>query len=430
MNKALGRKLSTDESQRLKDSLRPLVLKGHDEVSAPDEEDVSDLIDYALAMISNGKTPDQIMEELLSMDIEFCPAAVAERMGAEIENFISEEQRKRTEDETLTVKKLSSNSHREANALTLSGALGASRERNGKKKKEEPTDKEKIKSTPQSRAFEKLKGRGQRNKKDQQHNTSDQHRNNRDQQRSSSGGGRKVDGDSLRRRKRQDNQFDPRPHGARGRRRMDDDHIPPEKRTPRYQGENTEVIEHRQSYDHPKYGRGGFYENPPRFHPRGGRFEDSGRWRMEDDQKRTTSHQGKNDEVIEHRQSYDNPKNGRGGFYENPPRFQPRGGRFEDFGRGRFTPKTTIGSNTYRREAQEGEAAAASTSTSAPLTSTAASGRGGSQPFHRAGRSGRGFYRGGRSFPGRVHVQTMLASKTWVRKKEDEGAGGGMDGTE
>ena len=374
MNKALGRKLSTDESQRLKDSLRPLVLKGHDEVSAPDEEDVSDLIDYALAMISNGKTPDQIMEELLSMDIEFCPAAVAERMGAEIENFISEEQRKRTEDETLTVKKLSSNSHREANALTLSGALGASRERNGKKKKEEPTDKEKIKSTPQSRAFEKLKGRGQRNKKDQQHNTSDQHRNNRDQQRSSSGGGRKVDGDSLRRRKRQDNQFDPRPHGARGRRRMDDDHIPPEKRTPRYQGENTEVIEHRQSYDHPKYGRGG--------------------------------------------------------FYENPPRFQPRGGRFEDFGRGRFTPKTTIGSNTYRREAQEGEAAAASTSTSAPLTSTAASGRGGSQPFHRAGRSGRGFYRGGRSFPGRVHVQTMLASKTWVRKKEDEGAGGGMDGTE
>jgi hypothetical protein len=80
------RKLTNDEVVKLR-SLLKTKLKLHGPQS---EEDASDLLDYAFAMIANGKGSIYVANELRSMDMEVCDGESADMIGVTLAEFLGD----------------------------------------------------------------------------------------------------------------------------------------------------------------------------------------------------------------------------------------------------------------------------------------------------------------------------------------------------
>lgn len=134
----LPRKLTREENVELHSRLRPFI-----KTTAPDEaEFVADLLDYAVAMVSNSKSIRYVIDNLIAMEMEFCTDETAELIGKNIHeylrsiiesgdakvsagdikegNSLSDGQKSR-----IAVIKSKESS---GNALRMAGALGSSRE--------------------------------------------------------------------------------------------------------------------------------------------------------------------------------------------------------------------------------------------------------------------------------------------------------------
>jgi len=138
---ALNRqKLSKEENHELRLILLPHfhVTKtitgstGGEEGNSP--EDINDLVDYALAMISNNKTIGYITKELVGMEMKCCNSTIAEKVGNEISEFLQKLSKEEGDNEEKKKGKDGDEPKKpnvaslKGNALTMSGALGASRQ--------------------------------------------------------------------------------------------------------------------------------------------------------------------------------------------------------------------------------------------------------------------------------------------------------------
>ena len=83
---ALDRKLTPEETRELKISLMPYFHATGDHEASP--EDINDLLDYAFAMVNNQKSVEYVIQELVGMEMEFCNATVAEKVGTELSSFL------------------------------------------------------------------------------------------------------------------------------------------------------------------------------------------------------------------------------------------------------------------------------------------------------------------------------------------------------
>lgn len=84
---SLPRKLTDEEVKELRISLMPYFhLAENDEEVGP--EDITDFLDYAFAMLSNSKSVDYVIEELLGMEMTFFSEDVADRIGKEMSTFL------------------------------------------------------------------------------------------------------------------------------------------------------------------------------------------------------------------------------------------------------------------------------------------------------------------------------------------------------
>ncbi|GAX12604.1 hypothetical protein FisN_13Lh064 [Fistulifera solaris] len=451
-----SRKLTTSETETLQHKLRPLFAQG-------DEEDIQDIIDYAITVISNQKDIHYMVEEVAGMELEFCPPEVAQQMGKHVYDYLHELQTLETEKEgrpnTSTPTSAPEKSHvvslksSKGNALTMSGALGASREggraksnstqgaltssrdRNDKDKKPPNRNKETDKGGRGERrdgkglAFDRLVAK--RNASRNRQSNGEEHANprGRGDMRSNDGGGRRSgprDGRGGRGAGR--NERDSRGRGERehrgGREHGGREHREHAGRGERQHGGRGERdIEDRG-------GRGGRGAKGGRDF-RGGRNDEydgrgrhSGARRKQDEEGFEDPGVSKRVRREEHNQS----ENYNGGYTEGydesyeqaphsgykqapwqSPAFRGRGrGRGGRFGRG--TPgRGTFGNESYTENSGvDPEAVAVNPS---PMVADTF-GRG----F--AGRSsyrGRGFYA-----PAYDQVKNMMKAKTWVRKKEGE----------
>lgn len=82
----LDRKLAEEEIRELKIVLLPYF---HSAGGLGGDEDITDFLDYTFAMISNSKTAEYIVKELLGMEMDFCNEEVAHKVGKEISNFVT-----------------------------------------------------------------------------------------------------------------------------------------------------------------------------------------------------------------------------------------------------------------------------------------------------------------------------------------------------
>lgn len=117
---ALDRKLTQEESRELKIHLMPYFHATGDN-SEVSPEDINDLLDYAFAMVNNQKSVEYVIKELVGMEMEFCNPTIAEKVGSELSGFLQKIV-KGGDGKVVSLKSTSS-----GNALTMSGALGASR---------------------------------------------------------------------------------------------------------------------------------------------------------------------------------------------------------------------------------------------------------------------------------------------------------------
>jgi hypothetical protein len=83
-NVSLTRKMEDDEIRELR-----IVLLPYFHISGGEVEDITDFLDYAFAMISNSKTIDYIVQELLGMEMEFCGQEIANKVGKELSTFVA-----------------------------------------------------------------------------------------------------------------------------------------------------------------------------------------------------------------------------------------------------------------------------------------------------------------------------------------------------
>ncbi|KAL7515117.1 hypothetical protein ACHAXN_012400 [Cyclotella atomus] len=366
---AAPRKLTASETS----TLRSLLLKQLDVAGHPQaEEDAGDLLDYAFAMIANGKDVDYVVEELISMEMEVCDADKARKLGDALSAFFAG---------MAAAAVGSGGGETKPNALTASGALGSSRERgSGQQRTLHGAAFDRLRSQPPPQAM----GRGRGNI------------------RGSRDGGRGRGPEDFRGgrgrndsrgRGRDDRDFRGGGGGPGGRdgrgsqtggRRMGRGDV--------FQ----QYDQHQGRRDFGRGGRGGFRGG---IDTQGGRF---GGRDFQDNKRKRFDEQQSVQEVHNYNGGYDN--SGRG-F---------RGGRGRGRGPGRFnSDDTDFNSNNKPKTATE-EAAAVSES---PLVadSFGYSGRG-------RGR-GRGSGRGGREErAGRDEVAEMVAAKTWKRPRTmDEG---------
>mmetsp|Transcript_197 Transcript_197/g.301 ORF Transcript_197/g.301 Transcript_197/m.301 type:complete len:573 (+) Transcript_197:52-1770(+) len=190
-----NRKLSEEQTI----NLRSLIYKELTvNISGRDlEDDASDLLDYALAMIANGKGVDYIIDELSSMEMEVCNADAARRIGNIISEFMQqfgngenlsggnsmqevaddaplEEKKKDSTSTTSANKKISLRSVK-SNALTMSGALGQSRVT--KKEHAKESKKGQVKESNKGLVKESKKEQVRESKKDQAKESKKEHNN-------------------------------------------------------------------------------------------------------------------------------------------------------------------------------------------------------------------------------------------------------------
>lgn len=130
--------LTPDETTAIKSKLSSVLQNT--------SEDASDLIEYTLAMIVNGKSVDYIVDELKGMEMDICDAEACDTIGNEILSFLNDSEKRKTSTtektkiqfnkssvENALTKSGALGTKKSSNALSVSGALGASRQKDGKK---------------------------------------------------------------------------------------------------------------------------------------------------------------------------------------------------------------------------------------------------------------------------------------------------------
>ena len=495
----LHRKLTSEETSELSQQLRSLLSPN----SNTDEEDVHDLLEYTTAMISNQKTVAYAMTELQGMEMDFCPPSVTTQMGKVLESYIqsklgsptaaeattdaaqepTEETSAADKEQASKNRLVSLKSSSGGNALTMAGALGATREGKRKgavsqsqpdRKKKENNNNNNNKSVQDSsknprrdilgEAFDRLKGnKGGSNS-----------RGGRDGGRGRGGGRREPDHDNDRRRggggETPDRQGRGRGRGRhgpedggrfrsgnQGHRRSRDEFN--EEGNENYHSESPSGGRTGRGRGHTRGGRGGGREPFMGGRGRGGRSgfhegrgrgnnnedRDRKRQRMEeggDDSNNQNYNEGYDERYMQednyHDQDYDShyehgyggrgfPGRGHGRFGFRGG-YRGRGGRF-------YRGYHASGGRSFQQHASEGDPAAdnqggaegegpsgnsdtaeAAAVHPSPLVAAAFRGGGGYRGGYR-GRGGRG------RWAGRADVKSMIASKTWVRKKEGEDQG-------
>ncbi|GAX27829.1 hypothetical protein FisN_13Hh064 [Fistulifera solaris] len=452
------RKLTTSETETLQHKLRPLFAHG-------DEEDIQDIIDYAITVISNQKDIHYMVEEVAGMELEFCPPEVAQQMGKHVYDYLQELQRKESDSnnksnptsapEKAHVVSLKSN---KGNALTMSGALGASREggraksnnstqgaltasrdRNDKDKKppnrNKETDKRGERRDDKGLAFDRLVAKRNANRQSNGEEQRGPRGRGDDRMRNNDGGGRRNgprDGRGGRGGGR--NERDSRGRGERDH-RGDREHGGREHRDHAGRGERQHggrgERQHGGRSERDMEGRGGRGGRGGREF-RGGRNDEydgrghSGARRKHDEE--GYEDPGVNKRVRREEHNYSENYNGgytesydesfeqapHSGYKQAPwqsPAFRGRGrGRGGRFGRG--TPgRGTFGNEPYT-ESSDVDPEAVAVNPSPMVADTFGRGFAGRSSYR--GR-GRGFYA-----PAYDQVKNMMKAKTWVRKKEGE----------
>lgn len=81
-----NRKLTEDEIREVRITLLPYF---HASAGGLGVEDITDFLDYTFAMISNAKSVDYVVQELVGMEMDFCTPEVAKRVGKELAAFIN-----------------------------------------------------------------------------------------------------------------------------------------------------------------------------------------------------------------------------------------------------------------------------------------------------------------------------------------------------
>ena len=82
---ALDRKLTVEEMNELKIIMMPCFQTTSTNTT---EDDIVDLIDYAIAMINNQKSIEFTTTELIGMEMEFCTSAIADQVGNALSEFV------------------------------------------------------------------------------------------------------------------------------------------------------------------------------------------------------------------------------------------------------------------------------------------------------------------------------------------------------
>eukprot|EP00986_Skeletonema_menzelii_P016898 scaffold16368_cov155-Skeletonema_menzelii.AAC.1 len=428
------RKLTESETATLRSLLKSqLNIKAGD---AQDEEDAGDLLDYAFAMIANGRNVGCVTEELKSMELEVCPAESAQKLGSCLSKFLLDLDGSSRPSSETTPKKESSG--KVSNALTNSGALGSARKSNNDSSKNINRNDGRRDGTKQQQrsvhgaAFDRLRNNASNN---------DNQRNNRAQHHSSDNRGRGGPHRSPMNQSRGQNHHE---RGNDNGRRRDDLGGRGGGRGGRGHGggrgesrgggrggggRQNNVSGKRRQRDEEEFvpvsamdrGLQSSRTGDER-QGRGGRIQDmqshgDKRARYEQQSNDTNYAQQGNDNDNWGSNHWQEQGRGRGG------RFSRGGGRF---GRGRGHFSNTFYPNKQNTEQEGGDGEANATSEAAavsesPLVAGHFSGRG---SFRGRGRGrGRGRFvdgRGGRA--GRAEVADMISAKTWTRPRTmDEG---------
>ncbi|ACI65408.1 predicted protein [Phaeodactylum tricornutum CCAP 1055/1] len=451
------RKLTDAEADTLQTRLRSFMTPGGPE----DEEDVKELVEYLVIMVSNQKTAEDAYQEMLEMDMDFCPPATAQNVRRAITEFLQSLDAATTPVETPVedhadidngrVTKIQSSGR---NALTMSGALGASRQGRAKNEaapapsRRAPPAKDRATATSTTATGASAKtGSGRKSQPpNNNHNNSSANNNNNnslsrtpreangaprrddrgrafdrltpgrsnDGRRSGGRGGPRGGTPDAPLRRRDDGRglgrgTGPSPRGGRavghasGQRRERDDYIQPEEHDflPAGRGRGS--------------GRG--FEGSRGGGGAGRGFDDGGhkRLRLDHHHPGDGGHSNQSYAYDNHHGYYDQ------GYYDEPgyqPSYRGRGtprGRDRFGGRGRFPGRGGPPAESGADASEHGgdETAQAAVGHPSPLVQTAFAGR--SYSYRGRGR-GRGYN------PGRVHVQKILAQNTWVRKKDGDGA--------
>jgi hypothetical protein len=112
------RRLNESEAENLQSQLRLLFT----DINSSNQDDIGDLIDYTMAMISNGKSVAYMVQDLIGLEMEFCPAVTCRRIGNVVASFLKPLLAASGQEVNETAA-----APKKANALLLVGALGASR---------------------------------------------------------------------------------------------------------------------------------------------------------------------------------------------------------------------------------------------------------------------------------------------------------------
>lgn len=395
----INRKLTDEETRELRIVLLPYFHAS----GGLGVDDISDFLDYTLAMVSNQQTVEYVVKEMIGMEMDFCKEDVAHKVGKEISDFLNKLNNPSTEettqdDDSSRVVSLKGKEG-EGNALTMSGALGASRE-------------------------------GGRNKNN---NKKDENKNNKGQKdrKGGKGGGRSMASDAFNRLSKSKNDRRDDRGGGRGRGRDRD-----RDRGGRGRGRGRERDRERdRDRDRKMSGnrrRRDEFEEEPDYYPvegrgrgrgrgsRGGRGgHGGGKWQRHNDYDEGYHEDGYDGYYDDgygggyhYRGGY---RGGRGGRGRGRGRF---GGRGRGFSASAGGDEQAAGTDENKNNTEGGDASGAAEHPS-PMVKASYSGRG--SFGYRGGRGGRGFY--GRGHSGRAHVVSMIQSKTWVRKKDDGASG-------
>lgn len=465
---SLARKLTADETTELQGKLRPLLGQ------TAEEEYINDIIEYSCAMVSNQKTVNYVVEELTGMEMDFCPPAVIANMAQTIRAFVAaiapgvsgaataDEQAQTAESQEQTVKSrlVSIKSSSPHNALTMSGALGASRQggrkpddkkketvttgrgknrltenKDGDRKQQHPRDNDRKKNSHQEDTERRRSSSEKNDRRDRQGRAfdrltegDDSHSNSNN---SSNNNGRRGpdnrrgprDGGGGRHGGRGDSRGDMRGRGDRDDRRQGG-RGPRGGPTTSGQRRDRDDFQEEADYVPAEHPRGAARPYEGRGHRGGGRGGGRG---YEAPSKRARLDEGGYDHFPQE-DYYDDGYEGHG----YPPRgggrwhggggyrgrgFRGRGGRYGGRGRADYS----AGWDESHQEAGEGnpeEVSEGASNHPSPIVQASYGGFRG-----RGFRGGRGRGRG-RSFAGRVQVKNKIASMSWVRKKEGDDSGG------
>ena len=82
-------KLTDDEMKEMKQAKLYALFSSSSEDGAS-EEDISDILDYACAMVNNGKSVEYVIKELCGMEMDFCPEETAHQVGAILAEYVAQ----------------------------------------------------------------------------------------------------------------------------------------------------------------------------------------------------------------------------------------------------------------------------------------------------------------------------------------------------